>query len=248
MGKGDRNKKKQDDYEDEEVDSSPVNTQVEVCRSFSGIKIPQFNGSNFSSWKMRIVAVLEEHDLDDVILSSSSTVDRKREKRCRALLKLHLADNILCLMDGKSSTEIWKSLCSTYERSGAQLRVHRWHKLCSLRFDEKKEKLGSFITQFETCAQQLKATGVKLEEIDVVSLFLYTLQNCYDSIVDALQTLSEERMTMEMVKNRLLNFELKRADKAKIETVIDDGTARAFVAKASSHDNYGPAVECEKCG
>lgn len=68
----------------------------------------------------------------------------------------------------------------------------------------------------------MRSSGARIDEVDVVSLFLFSLPNLYDSIVDALQTLSEENMTMELVKNRLLNFEHKRKIKLKAETVVVD--------------------------
>ena len=255
--RGTRNSRQEDTENDSEpeVEMFTPHTQViEVSNpSFSGIKITPFDGNNFRSWKLRMIAVLEEHDLDDVVLKSETIkVSVKSEKKCRALIKLHLADSILALMSGKTSIEIWKSLCTTYERSSTQLRVYGWHSLCSLRFIEGKESLTCYMNRFETCVQKLRSTGAKLEEIDVISLFLYTLPSSYDSVVDAIQTLSENRMTMELVKNRLLDFELKlkRSAQLEAETVVDhEQVSKVFLTGATSGASSSTgAVKCEKCG
>lgn len=241
-----RNRK---DEEDSRVEV-PTHGPVEVHHStHATVKITPFDGNGFRSWKLRMVAVLEEYDLDGVVITPSKETPVKSEKKRRALIKLHLADNILSLMEGKNATEIWKTLCATYERSGTQLRIHCWHTLCSLQFDDDKESLNSFVTRFEICSQQLRSSGARIDEVDIVSLFLYTLPSSFDSVVDALQTLSEEKMTMELVKNRLLNFELKRKTKLKVESMVQDArNSVAFLAGSSNADQGGNTVKCDKCG
>lgn len=47
-----------------------------------------------------------------------------------------------------------------------------------------------------------------------------TLPCSFNCVVDALQTLSESSMTMVLVKNRLLDFDLKRRDKSRLKRLF----------------------------
>lgn len=126
--------------------------------------------------------------------------------------------------------------------------IHCWHTLRSQQFDEDEESLSSFVTCFEVCSQQLRFSGARIDETDIVSHFLYALPSSFDSIVDALQTLSQEKMTMELVKNHLFNFELERKTKLWAETVVEDKNLVALFAGSSNAEQVGNTVKCDKCG
>lgn len=64
-------------------------------------------------------------------------------------------------------------------------------------------------SKFNEIVQQLKSVGAKLEDIDVVCHLLISLPKSLDPIATALETLEPERLTVEFVKGRLLDHELK---------------------------------------
>ena len=78
--------------------------------------------------------------------------------------------------------------------------------------------------------RELKSTGAKLEESDIVCHLLLTMPEEYDMVVTALETNSSEQLTLTFVKTRLLDEVAKRsgglinatanATRTEIKTVI----------------------------
>lgn len=75
---------------------------------------------------------------------------------------------------------------------------------------KENESLEKHYLQFEETVRELKTVGAKLQESDIVCHLLRTLPKSYDGIVTALQTLDNSKLTLEFVKGKLLDQELKR--------------------------------------
>lgn len=60
-----------------------------------------------------------------------------------------------------------------------------------------------YTMSFYTMICKLKSTGAKMEELDIVVHSL-TLSKSYDNLVTALETIDQEKLTLEFVKTRLM--------------------------------------------
>ncbi|XP_052562758.1 uncharacterized protein LOC128092601 [Culex pipiens pallens] len=98
--------------------------------------VPLFVGSNYRSWKCRMLAVLDEHELEECIQQEAAEVEelkvkeedtaaqkevklkaaekrKKKEKRCRSFLLSRLDDDHVEQVQDKSTPrEIWLALAA----------------------------------------------------------------------------------------------------------------------------------------
>ncbi|KAF2897353.1 hypothetical protein ILUMI_08821, partial [Ignelater luminosus] len=99
--------------------------------------------------------------------------------------------------------------------------------------EEKTEREISSIREkktenFDKSIRDLRSTGATLEETNIVCHLLLTMPNEYEVAVTALETLSKEDLTINFVKNRLLEEELKRRSTGVTKKKDDSFNTMAF--------------------
>lgn len=65
--------------------------------------------------------------------------------------------------------------------------------------------MADHFVAFDKLFRELKSSGAKLEEIDIVCHLLLTMPRAYDNLVTALETMEQEKLTVDFVKSRLLD-------------------------------------------
>lgn len=192
-----------------------------------------FNGKDFNNWKFRVEILLREHDVEEFITKSlgeydeaiviagdaQNVIDRKnklkedlkkKERKCFSLIVQRIGNDYLEYVKGKNNPkDAWTSLCSAFERKGVSNRMFLRRKLLTLTMKE-NENLESHLLTFEQILRDLKAVGAKMEEEDIVCQLLLSLPESYESVVTALETMKPEELTMEFVKGRLLDRDIKK--------------------------------------
>lgn len=180
-----------------------------------------FNGKDFNNWKFRMKILLREHDAEEFITKSLEEYEeiidhlaklkeelRKKERKCYSLLVQRIANDYLEYVKDNPK-EAWSSLCTAFERKGVSNRMFLRRKLLSMKMGE-NESLQNHLLQFEKVLRDLKSVGAKMEEEDIVCQLLLSLPKSYEPIVTALETMKAEELTMEFVKGRLLDCDIKR--------------------------------------
>lgn len=193
-------------------------------------RVPLLNGSNYPQWKFRMQVLLEEHDLkecieleaDNEVLDETTedvtnvTVSKKakwkaidkKNRKCKSLLISKISDDLLeYVQDQTSPREIWTALESVFERKSIASRLHLQKKMLRYTGGALREH---FLT-FERLMREYKSTGVNLEDVDIVCYLLVTLGTKYSAVVTAIETMPTEKLTMEFVKCRLLDEEIKQS-------------------------------------
>lgn len=75
--------------------------------------------------------------------------------------------------------------------------------------------LTNHFLKFDKLIREHRSTGDELEETDVVCHLFLTIPQEYNTVVTALETLSQDSLNISFVKNRLLDEETKRKGFAK---------------------------------
>ncbi|KAK9736894.1 hypothetical protein QE152_g11174 [Popillia japonica] len=128
---------------------------------------------------------------------------------------------------------MWTALKTVFERKGVASQLYLRKKLLLmkylksdslekhfLKFEEVVRELKSVGATLEdidivchlllTVVRELKSVGATLEDIDIVCHLLLTLPKNFDPIVTALETMDADKLKLEFVKGKLLDYEMKR--------------------------------------
>lgn len=196
------------------------------------VRVPLFDGSNYPAWKYRMQVVLEEHDLIDCIEREMAEMDelevkpedndaaqrakakeaekrKKQERRCKSLLISRIHDSQLeYVQDHQTPKAIWLALQRVFERKSVASRLHLKRKMLTLRHEG--GSLSENFLIFDKIVREYKSTGAQLDDLDVVCHLLLTLGSSFATVVTALETMPEDTLTLEFVKCRLLDEEIKQ--------------------------------------
>lgn len=210
-----------------------------------------FDGLNFGSWKFRLEAILDQYDLKTFLendldtLCVGKTPDivtalTKKEKRCKAIIINHIADDQLeYIKDKTSPKEIFDTLKSVFERKTISSQLFIRKKLLILKYIESDE-MNQYLLKFDKIIRQLKESGAHVEESDIICYLLLSLPKSYDAVVAALETMDQTKLTVEFVKARLLDEHNKRQNHS---TSGSRQQSTAFYTQ-----KQGFSFKCHNCG
>lgn len=133
----------------------------------------------------------------------------KKERKCHSMLIQRIGDNYLeYVKDKKNSKEVCSQLSEVFERKGVSNRMFLRRKLLTFKM-ENDNTIESHLLEFDKLIRELRATGAKIEEEDVVCQLLLSLPKSFESVSTALETLSSDKLTLDFVKSRLLDADIK---------------------------------------
>lgn len=145
---------------------------------------------------------------------------KKEDGICVSLIVQCIADTHLeYVKEGNTSKEIWKKLAATFERKGVTSRLLVLKRILTLKYVD-DESMETHLCKFDDMVRQVKSTGSRLEVDLLACLLLLSLPESYNTIVTTIETLSGEKITVDFVKNRLLNEDLKHQEQSGNEVDI----------------------------
>lgn len=215
--------------------------------------LPLFDGSNFTAWKFRMRVLLEEHELlecveieagevMDLLDEANDSVEVKREKqakrekrakkdrKCKSLLISRIHDTQLEYVQEKNTPkQIWDALLRVFERKSIASRMHLKRKMLSLRFQS--GSLQDHFLQFDRLVREYRNTGAVIDDVDVICHLLITLGPSFSTVVTALETMPEDALSLEFVKCRLLDEEIKQKGACAGSVSSSQSDGAAFVGR-----------------
>ncbi|BES99547.1 Hypothetical protein2 [Nesidiocoris tenuis] len=186
------------------------------------LPFPKLENNNFSNWKFRVLSLLEAKKVKNVTVENidvSSLKEKDQEKfhekdaLARSLIISCLTDKHLEYVRSASTAyEMMKNLQNVFERKSVLSRLYVRRKLLQLKCKHDTELQDHFVV-FDSLIRDLESTGSKMDEDDKVCHLLLTMPDEYETVITVLET-TNEKLTLEFVKSKLLDAELKHRNSA----------------------------------
>jgi hypothetical protein len=152
--------------------------------------------SNWSSWKARMVFVLEDLELWDIVEAVVPAIPvtapvlvaeyRKRNNKAKRTISDGVRDHIIPHVTGKAHAyQMWASLCSLYESSNENRKMVLHDRLRSIRMLE-DESVTSFLGRFTRIRDELGAVGEVVEPNSLVRQALHSFTKPWASFIQGI--------------------------------------------------------------
>ena len=178
------------------------------------LRITKLNNTNYQTWKFKLELLLTKEDLWETTTQDPPdpvTDDwRTKDRKARANIGLLLEDNQLHLVRKETTAKgMWTSLQRYHEKSTLSNKVSLLRRICNLKLSE-GGNMEKHLIQMQDLIDQLASLGETLAEQLTVALFLSSLPESYRTLITALETRPEDDLTIELVKNKLLEEYARR--------------------------------------
>nr|XP_029712501.1 uncharacterized protein LOC115257203 [Aedes albopictus] len=190
-------------------------------------QIPKLNGTNWQTWCVRVEKLLCREDLWRVIEDDAPDADevdedefaewKATDRKARVTLVLLLEDSQLALVKGKSTARgVFEALRNFHQKTSRSVRVSLLKKLCSTNLPENGDLEQHLMTIDETL-DRLTAAGTDLDKDTQICMLLRSLPPSFDSIVSALDSRSDDDISLDVVKAKLMDEYHRRLERGDVK-------------------------------
>ncbi|MCO5560834.1 hypothetical protein L7F22_014454 [Adiantum nelumboides] len=177
--------------------------------------IRNFDGTNFTIWKWRMMDVLVNKELAAPLKDRKERVYnddqwKKLDARARATICLHLGESIFfTIMDKTTAFELWDSLCSAWDDKSASNKVFLMKKLMRLSMKE-GSSVSSHLNEFNALYSQLTSKGLNFDDEMKAIFLLCSLPASWDTFNTAISNSTHGgKLTFGEVTSALLTEEIR---------------------------------------
>eukprot|EP00795_Rhopilema_esculentum_P016775 gene16775-8236_t len=181
----------------------------------TGFKVEKLNGENYHSWKFQMKMYLIGKDLWELVtgeetLNAAANPEqqrrfRKRENVALATVCLSVETSLqIYVRSAKNAKEAWDNLEQHFERKSLSQKIFYRRKLYSARMG-KGAKMIDHINYIKTLAEHLEAVDDEIAEKDLVIILISSLPEEYNYLITALETIAEEKLSWNYVRDRLIH-------------------------------------------
>lgn len=183
------------------------------CMSKTTGGLPTFvklNGhENYNTWKYFMQKYLEYDDLWEITNGSKQQADEVKNRLALCKIALMVESNCIPhIRDAKTSKEAWNKLQAAYEDRGLTRRLRLLKKLFAIKL-ENHNTIESYITEIMLISQKLGDISSPIDDEFLAVIMLSGLTTKYDSMVMAMETSKEDKLSTDYVKAKLLQEDEK---------------------------------------
>ena len=215
----------------------------------TSFKVGKLNGDNYHSWKFNIKMYLIGKDLweivdgTEVVGENASEEEikkfKKRENLALSLMCLSVTTNLqIYVRNAKTPKEVWNNLANHFEEKSLSRKIFYRRKMYSARM-EKGSTMVEHVNNLKTISEHLEALEDVVVEKDLVMILISSLPEEYNNLITALETLKEEQLTWNYVRDRVLHeYERKKGDGKQIKEIQHKIQDALFVDNRKPQKKY----------
>lgn len=205
-----------------------------------------FVGENGSAtWKVRLENLLSRedvwHTIAEDIPEEKSEKWKTTDRRAKATLMLMLEDNQLPLVKKcVHARDAYEALKVYHQKTTRSVRVSLLKKLCAINMS-KRGDLEQHLLEVDELFERLDSAGTELDKDTKICMLLRSLPPSFDNLVTALDSRSDDDISMDVVKSRLMDEYHRRLER--------EGGGATKSEKAMRSAEYGQSEKkvCHFC-
>ena len=188
-------------------------------------RVEKLTRENYHTWKFDMKMLLLDKDLWDVVtgdetLAPGASADRrlkfkKLENRSLSMICLAISPDLkIYVRSATTGKEAWDALSKHFEEKTLSRKIQFRRKLYSLRMGN--ASATEHINRVKTIGDLLEALDDPVQEKDLVMILISSLPDEYNNLITTLETLKEEQLTWDYVRDRILaEYDRKKGEKPK---------------------------------
>ena len=171
--------------------------------------IAKLNGTNWQTWKVRLENLLSRedvwHTIAEDIPDDMSEKWKTADRRAKATLMLMLEDNQLSLVKQcVHARDAFEALKEYHQKTTRSVRVSLLKKLCAMNMPERGD-LEQHLREVDELFDRLDDAGTELDIDTKICMLWQSLPPSFDNLVTALDSRSDDDISMDVVKSRLMD-------------------------------------------
>lgn len=199
------------------------------------VSFPLLNNSNYSTWKVRMQMLLIRDDywfaIDEPKPEPVSTSWKQANQKALATIVLGLSDNQMQLVKNVTSAkDAWVKLKAHHESATMTSRVSLLKRICNLNMTEDQE-MEKHLFELEELFNRLQCAGQQMDTSLQIALILRSVPDSYSGLVTALESRKDEDLSIELVKQKLVDEWQRRSERFGSSAKTDERAMRMYVKR-----------------
>lgn len=211
------------------------------------VTLPIFDGVNYSSWKLRLLTLLEYKECNEPAITmtfvpgkdeKAEAIWKKKDLKARTILMSTISDKQLeYISECKTAYEMIRKFDKMYLTQSTAMQI-----ICRGKIEEIKLNnygtLEDFFVDFEKTINAFKVAGGKIDEPEKLRYLLRALPPSYSYIGDFLDVIPEEQRTVDYVRSKIKEKNITSGDsdeKNNVSTFTAKTKPRCFVCGKTGH-------------
>lgn len=205
------------------------------------IMIPIFDGANYSSWKLRLLTLLEYKECNEAAIVKNENQDaewKKKDLKARTIIMSTISDKQLeYITECKTAYEMIQKFDKMYLTQSTAMQI-----ICRGKIEEIKlndySTVEDFFVDFEKTINEFKKAGGKIDEPEKLRYLLRALPPNYSYIGDFLDVIPEQQRTVDYVCSKIKEKNMATTDSDKknnVSTFATKSLAQCFICGKPGH-------------